>query len=172
MTDVVRKCGIPDEQQGSGIYIFLYDMNDGSLVAIGTADLNRLMYVNHITNHQSRSLLQERVGNASTSSDFSITLKRVGCLGSCPDYTVTIRGSGAVQYAGRSYVAVEGVREHTIPLTDVQKLVKKLGDEDFFHWEENKQVCVDFPEVHITALSMANVSRCWKDATHQEKFSN
>src|SRR5215831_849449 len=23
--DVVRKCGIPDEHQGSGIYIFLYD---------------------------------------------------------------------------------------------------------------------------------------------------
>jgi len=38
MIDVVRKCGIPDEHQGSGIYIFLYDMDDGSLVAIGTAD--------------------------------------------------------------------------------------------------------------------------------------
>jgi hypothetical protein len=58
MMDVVRKCGIPDEHQGSGIYIFLYDMDDGSLVAIGTADLKKLLYVNHIENSQSSSLLQ------------------------------------------------------------------------------------------------------------------
>jgi hypothetical protein len=45
MIDVVRKCGIPDEHQGSGIYIFLYDMDDGSLVAIGTADLKKLLYM-------------------------------------------------------------------------------------------------------------------------------
>jgi hypothetical protein len=56
MTDVVRKCGIPDEHQGSGIYIFIYDMNDGSVVAVGTADLNHLMYVSHITDRGSRSL--------------------------------------------------------------------------------------------------------------------
>jgi hypothetical protein len=57
MTDVVRKCGIPDEHQGSGIYIFLYDMADGSVVVIGTADLKKLMYVNQITDRGSHSLL-------------------------------------------------------------------------------------------------------------------
>jgi len=57
MQDIVRKCGIPDEHQGSGIFIFLYDMNDGSVVAIGTADLRQLMYVNQITAHGGRSLL-------------------------------------------------------------------------------------------------------------------
>lgn len=61
MQDVVRKCGIPDEHQGSGIYIFLYDMSDGSVVAVGTADLKHLMYVNHIQRRGSRSLLQESV---------------------------------------------------------------------------------------------------------------
>lgn len=58
MTDVVRKCGIPDEHQGSGIYIFLYDMKDGSLVAVGSADLQRLLYVTHIESAGSSSLLR------------------------------------------------------------------------------------------------------------------
>ena len=96
MKDVVRKCGIPDEHHGSGIYIFLYDMNDGSVVVVGTADLNQLIYVNHIADSRSRSLLRGVSENASTRSDFSITLKRIGCLGSCPDYTVTILGNGGV----------------------------------------------------------------------------
>jgi len=48
MTDVVRRCGLPDEHQGSGIYIFIYHQEDGSMVAIGTPDLNRLMYIKHI----------------------------------------------------------------------------------------------------------------------------
>jgi hypothetical protein len=58
MIDVVRKCGIPDEHQGGGIYIFLYDMDDGSLVTIGTADLKTLMYVNHVESSRSSSLLR------------------------------------------------------------------------------------------------------------------
>jgi hypothetical protein len=37
-----------------------------------------------------------------------------------------------------------------IPPSAVQKLVRKLQDEDFFHWEEKDNVCLDFPEVHIT----------------------
>jgi hypothetical protein len=59
MTDIVKKCGIPDEHQGSGIFIFRYDMNDGSLVSVGTPDLKTLLYVEHITNKRSTSLLQE-----------------------------------------------------------------------------------------------------------------
>ena len=42
MLDVVRKCGIPDEHAGSGIYIFVYYMNDCSTVTVGTPDLKRL----------------------------------------------------------------------------------------------------------------------------------
>jgi hypothetical protein len=59
MTDVVSKCGIPDEHQGSGIFIFLYDMDDGTLVAVGTPDLKRLLYVTHIENAKSTPLLQK-----------------------------------------------------------------------------------------------------------------
>jgi hypothetical protein len=59
MTDVVRKCGVPDEHQGSGIYIFLYDMNDGSVVVIGTADLERLLYVTRAASTGTKSLLRK-----------------------------------------------------------------------------------------------------------------
>jgi hypothetical protein len=61
MADVVRKCGVPDEHQGSGIYIFLYDMDDGSLVAVGTADLKKLLYLNHIQSAKSSSSLLPKI---------------------------------------------------------------------------------------------------------------
>jgi hypothetical protein len=86
-----------------------------------------------------------------TLDDFSITLTRVGCLGSCPDYEVTILGNGRVRYQGHAYVLAEGVRERTIPIANVQKLVKRLRDEHFFQWDEKHIVYLDFPEVHIAA---------------------
>lgn len=42
MLDVVRKCGMPDQHTGSGIWIFVYYMNDCSTVTVGTPDLKRL----------------------------------------------------------------------------------------------------------------------------------
>ena len=82
--------------------------------------------------------------------DFSITLERNGCLGSCPDYKVTILGNGSVQYLGRAFVRIGGIRRKTVPIPIVQKLIQRLRDQDFFHWEEKQQVCLDFPEVDIT----------------------
>src|SRR5690242_3255326 len=84
-------------------------------------------------------------------ADFSIRLTRLGCLGSCPDYQVTIWGNGRVEYEGHAYVRVEGTRDRTIPLQQVQKFVQRLQDEKFFQWDETEVVCLDFPEVHITA---------------------
>ncbi len=86
-----------------------------------------------------------------TASDaFSIMLKRIGCEGFCPAYEVTILGNGRVRYRGDAYVHVEGVRERTIPVVDVQKLMKRLQDEHFFTWDQKDVLCVDYPEVHIT----------------------
>lgn len=47
MLDVVMFCGFPDEHQGSGLFIFIYRLQDGSVVTIGTSDLKQIMYVNH-----------------------------------------------------------------------------------------------------------------------------
>jgi hypothetical protein len=49
MEDVVRQSGIPDELGGSGIAIFLYHLDDGSIVAIGaTGPTGPLLYANRI----------------------------------------------------------------------------------------------------------------------------
>jgi hypothetical protein len=45
MEEVVRLCGLPDQHTGSGIYIFIYKLDDGSQVAIGTGDLKQLLYI-------------------------------------------------------------------------------------------------------------------------------
>jgi Domain of unknown function (DUF6438) len=84
-------------------------------------------------------------------NDFAITLERIGCLGSCPDYTITILADGSVQYEGRAYVLAEGAHKATISASAVRKLITRLRNENFFQWEEKKEVCVDFPEVHINA---------------------
>jgi hypothetical protein len=55
-----------------------------------------------------------------------------------------------VQYEGQWYVHAKGVRNKTIPASNVEKLVQRLRNEDFFDWEEKKTVCLDFPRVNIT----------------------
>jgi phosphopantetheinyl transferase (holo-ACP synthase) len=60
MADVVRLCGIPDELQGSGLHIFIYHLEDGSIVAIGTGDLKVLDYANHITRSGGSDLLDPK----------------------------------------------------------------------------------------------------------------
>lgn len=51
---------------------------------------------------------------------------------------------------GKVWRSAEGVRKARISPQAVRKLVQRLRREDFFHWEEKKVVCVDYPEVHIT----------------------
>ncbi len=58
MSAVVRRCGEPDELGGSGIAIFIYHLEDGSLVAIGSAGpAAPLLYVNHIERNGTVSAL-------------------------------------------------------------------------------------------------------------------
>ncbi len=42
MYTVVQKCGRPDEELGSGIYIFVWHLADGSTVSIGTPSLEKI----------------------------------------------------------------------------------------------------------------------------------
>jgi hypothetical protein len=58
---VVQKCGRPDEETGSGIYIFVYHLRDGSTVAIGTSSLDRIDHVAYTdASRKSYSLLPEK----------------------------------------------------------------------------------------------------------------
>jgi hypothetical protein len=107
----------------------------------------RLAFVTVLTLLALRSVGQTSV----PADDFSITLERIGCLGNCPDYKIQVLGNGSVRYEGRHYVRIQGVRTATIPKSSVQKLFRRVREEHFFEWEEKKQVCVDYPEVNITA---------------------
>lgn len=56
MADVVSKCGVPDRHLGSGVYIFVYYMNDCSTVSISTPGLQRLV-MKHMKQGKSTVLL-------------------------------------------------------------------------------------------------------------------
>ncbi|HKI00080.1 MAG TPA: hypothetical protein VJ999_13315 [Candidatus Sulfotelmatobacter sp.] len=43
MVDVVRRCGLPDEDVGSGVYVFVYHLKDGSIISVSTPDLKRIL---------------------------------------------------------------------------------------------------------------------------------
>lgn len=42
MEELVQHCGRPDEELGSGVYIFVYHLQDGSTVTLGTPYLKRI----------------------------------------------------------------------------------------------------------------------------------
>ena len=57
MLDVVRKCGIPDKHIGSGVYIFVYYMNDCSKVFMSTPDLQQHLTIGHVKQGKRTELL-------------------------------------------------------------------------------------------------------------------
>jgi hypothetical protein len=57
MDSVIQKCGRPDEEVGSGIYIFVWHMPDGSTIAIGTPYLKRIYDVIYTAPSGKRSSL-------------------------------------------------------------------------------------------------------------------
>ena len=48
--DVERRFGPPDSDIGSGLFIYVYRLPDGSDVKIGASDPNKILYVRHGTN--------------------------------------------------------------------------------------------------------------------------
>ena len=49
MSEVVHRCGVPDELGGSGIMIFIYHLGDGSILAIGaSSESSPLLYASLI----------------------------------------------------------------------------------------------------------------------------
>src|SRR5438067_5146762 len=59
MKQVIDICGVPDEDIGSGIHIYVYKLSDQSLVRIGTPDKKRLIYVVHVLpNGEARSIIK------------------------------------------------------------------------------------------------------------------
>jgi hypothetical protein len=58
MTQIFQVVGLPDSDLGSGIHIYCYQLNDGSLVWVGTPDDEVLLYVDHVfSNGEKRRLV-------------------------------------------------------------------------------------------------------------------
>lgn len=57
--DFVRKCGVPDRHTGSGLYIFVYYMEDCSTVAISTSDLERFV-IRHVKGKKTNVIFSKR----------------------------------------------------------------------------------------------------------------
>jgi hypothetical protein len=47
MKQVIAICGLPDADIGSGIYIYVYNLADGSQVLISAANKNNIIAINH-----------------------------------------------------------------------------------------------------------------------------
>ena len=44
---LITKLGEPDRDIGSGIYVFVYDLSDGTEIQIGSADGSHILYAKH-----------------------------------------------------------------------------------------------------------------------------
>ena len=48
MKRIIKLCGEPEKDIGSGIHIYVYELEDGSSVWVGTPDRKRIIYVTHV----------------------------------------------------------------------------------------------------------------------------
>jgi hypothetical protein len=84
----------------------------------------------------------------------AISLIRGGCYGFCPTYSVTIRGDGRVRFEGIAHTLVEGVREATVPVACVERLVARFRAADFWSLDNRYRSDVtDSPEYVLTVTA-------------------
>jgi hypothetical protein len=61
MRDVKRLCGKAERDLGSGIHFYVYDLDDGSVIRMGSPDDEQILYVIHaLANGQERYLFRKR----------------------------------------------------------------------------------------------------------------
>lgn len=83
--------------------------------------------------------------------EVAITLQRQGCFGACPVYEVTIRGDGRVRFNGLGNVLLHGVREYSIPVERVDRLIAQFRAADFWALDSRYQARVtDSPTYELT----------------------
>lgn len=61
-----------------------------------------------------------------------IVLERTACFGSCPVYTLTVHSTGTVEFSGTNHCKATGPQTGRISAASFAKLVKKIGEIDFF----------------------------------------
>lgn len=61
-----------------------------------------------------------------------VTLERTPCYGECPVYQVSIAGDGAVEFAGKRFVAHLGLATAQVPVARVDTLLRALETGGYF----------------------------------------
>ncbi|HYG29103.1 MAG TPA: DUF6438 domain-containing protein [Allosphingosinicella sp.] len=85
------------------------------------------------------------------SEETTITLRRHGCFGVCATYDVTIRADGRVRFNGIGNVLLHGVREYSIPVERVERLIARFRAADFWSLDPHYQATVtDSPTYELT----------------------
>lgn len=59
IADVISMCGLPDADIGNGIFVYEYQLTDGSTVYIGSIDSKTIHYVAHEKNYTKIMLLHK-----------------------------------------------------------------------------------------------------------------
>lgn len=81
----------------------------------------------------------------------TITLRRHGCYGVCAIYDVTIRGDGRVRFNGIGETLLDGIREYSIPVERVDRLIDRFRAADFWSLDSHYQAMVtDSPTYELT----------------------
>jgi hypothetical protein len=96
-------------------------------------------------------LLPALLGSTTAPGD-SVAMRRGPCFGNCPVYEVVLRGDGTATYQGGDYAPREGRWEGRVAPEEVEALLARLREVDFWEMEADRQIRVqDLPEVVITA---------------------
>ena len=93
-----------------------------------------------------------------------VTLERGVCFGRCPDYGINIFADGRVEYSGRQFVKVEGMRSKNISAVALGQLRDELNRAGYFGLHDldtSKVSCehpsTDYPTVTISVRAEGKV---------------
>jgi len=88
-----------------------------------------------------------------------MTLSRTSCFGSCPSYSVEVRGNGAVAYQGRSYVFITGEHHSRISRKQVEQLVAKFRQADFFSLKDQYSASITDNPTETTSIEFDGLKK-------------
>ena len=81
-----------------------------------------------------------------------ISLDQIGCLGPCPEYRYMFRRSGASEYQGGRFAAIQGRYEAVIDSAEFERLAQLLLTRRFFTMDSLQGIRIDAPSTRIAAV--------------------
>lgn len=92
-----------------------------------------------------------------------MTLSRTSCFGTCPSYSVEVRGDGEVTYHGKAFVLITGEHHSRIPKKQVEQLLGKFRQADFFSLKDEYQASITDNPTETTSIELDGLKKQVKD---------